>query len=127
MDSEYWMEVRRRKARAADAAGAGPLFEQPAGAADAPLNRRPDEPGSIAAAEAVAPRLSDLQRLVLDELRRAGPSLAVELERRPAFAHLAPSTVRKRLTELRRMGQVVVRSSRRPAGGGVVAGVYEVA
>lgn len=49
--------------------------------------------------------ISDLHELVLEALR-AGPLTDEELERLPQFARLAPSTVRKRRSELFHMGRI---------------------
>lgn len=126
-DWEYWLEMRRWQARAQETCRLGPLFDQPREeVAAAPLHRRPDDASSVEAAETVAPRLSALQRVVLDELRAAGPTTARDFERRPAFADLGASTVRKRLTELRRAGRVRAAGRARPRSGGPLATVYEV-
>lgn len=69
-----------------------------------PLWRCADATTSHAAGAAVGSRLSDLQAVVLELLERHGAMTAKEAERLERFAALAPSTVRKRVSELARAG-----------------------
>jgi len=78
-------------------------------AQDGPLKsmvRRNDGATSRAAALAVEPRLSELQADIMAALRHHGPLTDEELERLPEFRMYAPSTVRKRRTDLFKMGRV---------------------
>ena len=72
---------------------------------DLPLFRATDPATSRAAAASIALHLTELQGQVLDALRACPDgATGAELERLPRFAHCAPSTVRKRLTDLHRLG-----------------------
>lgn len=83
-----------------------PLFGAPAG--QPPLHRAGDPLTSREAAARIAPKLSTLQQLVLTAVAGAGKRGATgrELEQLPAFAACAPSTVRKRLSELAHQGRL---------------------
>lgn len=61
-----------------------------------------DRPTSLAAADRIAPHLSDLQRLVLHAFRELGPMTDYELEQLERFraGNYSPSTIRKRRGEL---------------------------
>lgn len=73
-----------------------------------PLHRTPDMAGSISAAAIVQPRLSDLQARVLAAICAAGrPITALELEEQYEFVPLAPSTVRKRVSELKALNIII--------------------
>lgn len=77
---------------------------------DLPLftNARASDPEtSHEAAVRISEKLSTLQQQVLTALALAGDRGATgrELEQLPAFANRGPSTVRKRLTEVSRMGR----------------------
>jgi hypothetical protein len=84
-----------------------PLFATHAGTA--PLHRRSDAPTAIAAAEAVADKLSGRQAMVLAAFTAAGAHGLTdrELEQRREFAQWAPSTARKRRSELFHLGRLV--------------------
>lgn len=74
---------------------------------DYPLFRRADPDTSRAAGLAVAPHLSALQARVLDAYTEHGPMTDRECETLDRFASsVAPSTVRKRITELLRKGEL---------------------
>ena len=68
--------------------------------------RRDDPPTSHEAARKVEPRLSALQKLIIDIFKIRGKMTAKECERRPSLVLLAPSTVRKRICELFAMGLI---------------------
>lgn len=71
---------------------------------------RPTDPAPAhAAAVALLPRRSKLQRLVLAAFQRAQPSPLDDdmLERLDEFARYAPSTIRKRRSELVQAGWLV--------------------
>ncbi len=68
--------------------------------------RRPDHETSIAAARSVLPCRSELQSMILAALVMRGAMTDGELESMPAFKIYAPSTVRKRRSELFQAGQV---------------------
>jgi len=74
--------------------------------------RRDDAETAIAAAARVQGRLSELQRRVLAEIERLGGATGEEVEQLPQFAALAPSTVRRRITDLRDAGLVVAAGER---------------
>jgi len=62
---------------------------------------RPSNPRtSKLAAQSVTPHLSKLHSLVLEAFKSAGELTDEELENRPEFRGLAPSTCRKRRSEL---------------------------
>lgn len=67
-----------------------------------PMHRRGDHATSVEAGERVRTVLSDLQRDVYIAIAAAGAAGLTdrELELLPQFAHLAPSTCRKRRSEL---------------------------
>ena len=50
---------------------------------------------------------SELQRKILWILAECGPLNAADLERRVEFKYLSPSTVRKRISELKQAGAIV--------------------
>jgi hypothetical protein len=80
-----------------------PLF------APVPLVRARDHRTSRLAADRVTPVLTPLRLKVYQTIRDAGPYglTAKELERLPQFADLAPSTARKRISELLASGHIV--------------------
>jgi hypothetical protein len=81
-----------------------PLFTQPAPAVP-PGYRRRDPKTSKDAAAAVKPITGNLRAQILDVLRGAPEGLTDgELERRAEFMHYGFSTVRKRRSELYKMG-----------------------
>jgi hypothetical protein len=71
------------------------------------LVRIPDHSTSIAAAEKIAPVRSKLQEWVLAAFNRLGPMTAGECEQLTCFDDCAPSTVRKRISELYKAGELV--------------------
>jgi hypothetical protein len=76
------------------------LFDTAAG----PMTRTPDHEASELAADTVRERRLSLQYVIFEIVRRAGPITAIEVEEYDGFQHLAPSTVRKRCSELVQMG-----------------------
>ena len=70
------------------------------------LSRKRDPATSHAAAKRIAPRLSKLQEQVLYAVMNHPNSTAEQLEQLPQFLTYAPSTVRKRLTDLHRKGLI---------------------
>lgn len=68
--------------------------------------RRDDPSTSIEAAEAVAPGLTKLQARVLAAFKDC-PMTDEQLERLPEFSGFAPSTIRKRRSELYQDGYLV--------------------
>ena len=77
------------------------------------MHRKIDQPTSIAAAKSILPRLSHLQRAVLNVLRRhhaeTGDGLTdLQLEQHELFEGRRPSTIRKRRLELHRKKHVKI-------------------
>lgn len=70
------------------------------------MTHRHDHDTSIAAADRVHDRLSELQEEVMAVLREYGPMTARECERLDSFSRCGPSTVRKRISELYKVGKV---------------------
>jgi len=64
------------------------------------MARGPDHGTSIQAAVRVERKRSDLQEWIVSALRANGPMTDRELEQLPEFSLYAPSTVRKRRSEL---------------------------
>jgi hypothetical protein len=91
-----------------------PLFAMP------PMHRTPDHATSIDAAARVREPAGRIRQAVYEALASA-PMTDLELERLPQFAGCAPSTVRKRRSELYIAGRVRATGERR--GG---ANVWEV-
>lgn len=92
---------------------------------DPALTRQADPVTSKASAETMRLHLNELQVQVLAAFGDHGRLSPRQLERLPAFATLAPSTARKRCTELVRLGLL------RPVGverelGSTPSTVYEV-
>ena len=86
-------------------------------AQDGPLKsmvRHGDYATSRAAALALEPRLSALQSDIMAALRHHGALTDEQLERLPEFRAYAPSTVRKRRTELRQIGRIYASKEKRP-------------
>jgi len=83
-----------------------PLFQTPVVAKR--MARARDRQTAKDAAGRVLPHLSPLQQAVLQALTAAGADGLTdrELERLAGFQHLAPSTVRKRRSELFQLGKV---------------------
>lgn len=69
--------------------------------ADERLIRIPSPSTSVEAAKSILPCRTVLQKQILTILRVQGPMTAGELEQMSCFAHYGPSTVRKRVTELK--------------------------
>lgn len=70
------------------------------------MTHRDAPPTEREAAAKVARKLGELHEAVLDALRSHGPMNDRELERFPRFANLAPSTARKRRSELFQVGRL---------------------
>jgi len=66
-----------------------------------------DPPTSKEAAQVIARRQSELQWQVCEAFRQYGSMTDEELERLPCFKTFGPSTIRKRRSELYRMGELV--------------------
>lgn len=67
----------------------------------------------IAAAAAVQLTMNSTRQAVLDAVvELGGAATAEQLEQLPRFAHMAPSTVRKRVSELAQMGHLVADGTR---------------
>lgn len=71
-----------------------------------PASRRADHATSAAAGEAVQRRASALHNQILDCFDEFGRLTDEQLEHMPCFAGLAPSTVRKRRSELLALGKL---------------------
>jgi hypothetical protein len=71
------------------------LFDAP------PTTRRHDPATSFAAAKRVEWTITLMQQAVLQHIKQMGPVTAAELEDLPVFSKCAPSTVRKRVSELK--------------------------
>lgn len=87
------------------------LFEQEAFAVPTAklrgMVRGSDSIESQVAAGRVLHKLSAIQLEIIKHLGWMGSLTARQIEQAPSFAHLAPSTVRKRISELKQMGRVV--------------------
>jgi len=83
-----------------------PLFEPPAPipAQEAVRPRLSDPETSRDAAKAIEPRVHNLHAQVLRVVRAQQPVTAIEIESVDDFRNLAPSTVRKRVSELSQWG-----------------------
>lgn len=77
-----------------------------------PLTRTPDHATAKKAARKVTQSISQLQRSVYEHIRLMAPVTALELEELEIFSELAPSTVRKRVSELAGRGKIVGRGER---------------
>jgi hypothetical protein len=96
------------------------LFDCVAG----PMTRTPDHEASVLAAGRVREQRLSLQYVIFEIVRLMGPITAIEVEEYNGFEHLAPSTVRKRCSELVQMGYfregdvvpVVTKSGRKTKG-----------
>lgn len=71
-----------------------------------PNVRSPDMPASIEAGEGVEWPAKSLRGSLLWHIKAMQPVTAIELEELPLFVDLSPSTVRKRVSELKEMGKV---------------------
>lgn len=67
----------------------------------------------VDAAVKIARKVNALHELVMAAFREHGTLTDRELERLPAFAHLGPSTARKRRSELFQLGQLISTTERR--------------
>lgn len=72
-----------------------------------PMARRMDPDTSHEAAAVVQPHVSRVQQLVLDVFIKRGPMTARAAERLPEFSQYGFSTIRKRISEMHRQGQLV--------------------
>lgn len=79
----------------------GPLFQVPPD-----MVRHPDHETSLAAARGLLPHLTELQERVLDAFRTRGPMTDEFCEQLHQFSDCAPSTVRKRRSELVALGKL---------------------
>ena len=77
------------------------------------MHRREDMQTSIDAAERVARGRKPLQEAIHAILVSRGPMTAGDLERLECFSHFGPSTVRKRVSELKAEGRVEATDKRR--------------
>lgn len=78
------------------------------------MHRKMDHATSIDAAERVAKSCrTELQGAIYDKLIELGPMTDGELENLPQFSHYAPSTVRKRRSELFQDGRVAETGDKR--------------
>ena len=71
------------------------------------MHRRSDPETSVRAADGLKPHLSRLQQQVLDAVRQRHGGRGMtdgEVERLPEFKRYGYSTIRKRMSELRRLG-----------------------
>lgn len=86
---------------------------------DAPMVRNTDPQTSRESAEVIRPELGKIQRIVLGAFAHHGPMTARQLEQLDTLKGYAPSTARKRLSELWKAGYLetcgVDRSQRAPA------------
>lgn len=71
-----------------------------------PAVRRDNPSTSLMAAKRVEWTITLMQQTVLQHIKQMGPVTAAELEELPVFAHCAPSTVRKRISELKQHGVI---------------------
>lgn len=92
---------------------------------EAPPNTRTnDAPTSVAAAKKVEWTITLMQQSVLQHIAQMQPVTAAEIEELPVFSKLAPSTVRKRISELKHLGIItavdravyITKSGRRTLG-----------
>jgi len=102
MDADWWEQrhggKKRRKKPEPDAAvDTLDLFAPP-------MTRTPDTEASEAAAASVKGSVSGLRHLIYEIIRSVGPITALEVEEFDGFEHLAPTTVRKRCSELVALG-----------------------
>jgi chromosome segregation and condensation protein ScpB len=72
-----------------------------------PLTRTPDHASAEIAASKVVKTISQLQQSILSHIAIMQPVTALELEELDIFAQLAPSTVRKRISELAGRGKII--------------------
>lgn len=79
--------------------------------------RNPDHATSVQAAASVEPKLSKLQREVLEAIRNNPGCCDSDLENLPQFAHYSYSTIRKRRTELYQKGRIEIVGTKRIPNG----------
>ena len=130
MDPEHYRPPKR------PAAEGLPLFDAPAPPPPAPIPAREavrprlsDPDTSRRAAKTMEPRVHNLHAQVLRMIRTHQPITAIELEQFADFAHLAPSTVRKRVSELAQwkyLGACGVREVRTAWGTTTKGTLYEL-
>ena len=87
---------------------------------DPPTYRRSDPAPSRLAAEAVGRRASALHNEILDCFDQFHRLTDEQLESLPCFGHLAPSTVRKRRSELFQRGRLVADGTQENSRGRVM-------
>jgi len=90
-----------------------PLFETSKPNYRPPLARFSDPEESHRAADKIRPHLSKLQSVVHGAFRELGKMTAKECEVLDRFSELGFSTVRKRISELKKMGLIVDTGERR--------------
>lgn len=79
------------------------LFEEPV----PPMVRTPDTESAHLAEDKVKWGAKSMRAYLLQQIHILQPVTALELEEQPAFEMLAPSTVRKRVSELKAQGKIV--------------------
>lgn len=79
------------------------LFEE----AVPPMVRTPDTATAHMAKDKVKWGAQSMRNYLLQQIGILQPVTALELEEQPAFETLAPSTVRKRVSELKAQGKIV--------------------
>lgn len=79
------------------------LFDQPP-----PMVRTPDTATAHIAKDKVEWKAQSMRNFLFKQISILQPVTALELEEQPMFHTLAPSTVRKRVSELKAMGKIVV-------------------
>jgi hypothetical protein len=72
-----------------------------------PNTRRPDHETSEEAASRINLMTGDLRMAIYRLIEEKGPMTAIEAEEMPCWSHLAPSTVRKRCSELFKMRYLI--------------------
>lgn len=106
MSYEEGLERRRRELEAERLRESteGTMFDRPV---ERPMVRSTDPETSEQAADRIRACLSQLQMQVFTALLVRGPLTGKQLEQLPQFKDCAPSTIRKRLTELHAGGYAV--------------------
>ena len=89
--------------------------------------RQTDPATSREAAKAVERKLTELHEQVLAAFERPGAMSARQAERLQEFAELGPSTVRKRISELARMGRLAETGEVEKTSGRRGCAVYRLA
>jgi hypothetical protein len=103
VDADWWEErhgskKRRRKTVPDDSSSETLDLFAP------PMVRTPDTEASEAAADKLKKSVSGLRHVVYEIIKRVGPITALEVEEFDGFEKLAPTTVRKRCSELVALG-----------------------